>query len=235
MYEYSNSRRQERYWRCPAALAPTHNSSAPPEEAPAAARVQATAAPTAASTRDVAPPVELAVTLPRSRREPAPPEPPRTKALSAPHRLEPPKPVAADVGRSHPKPACTSCKSDGAEDGGVAVVGGACRAFCSTGGYCGRSHNYRQGVDCRSRSTYAATQTHIPPTINHRSGVGIPTSNAVNGPATDFLFFILRCLHAWILLLVALNCASLRRREGCLDDALVLKCFSSLSSVADAV
>merc|ERR1740117_953689 len=115
------------YWLCPAALAPTHFSSAPPEEAPAAARVpaQATAAPTAASTRDVALPVELAVTLPRSRREPAPPKPPRTKAPSAPHRLEPPKPVAADVGRSHPKPACTSCKSGGAEDGGVAVVGGA--------------------------------------------------------------------------------------------------------------
>ena len=45
--------------------------------------------------------------------------------------------------------ACSTCSSGGSHDGGVPVVDGVCRDFCSENGYCGRADVYKSGgTDC---------------------------------------------------------------------------------------
>ena len=71
--------------------------------------------------------------------------------------------------------ACSTCSSGGSHDGGVPVVDGVCRDFCSENGYCGRADVYKSGgTDCatcaasssgNSRSSNASLSIIIPVVI----------------------------------------------------------------------
>ena len=104
------------------------------------------------------------------------------------------------------KPECKMCMSGGSWDGGVPVVDGICRDYCSVNGYCGVADVYKAGgTDCTPCSSCPVNCMQCRPGGSHDGGVDLVDGqchyfcsfNGFCGVGIDYVLDGISCAECW--------------------------------------